>query len=350
MTRHPRHATDLPRSAQRRNLLTGIGAAAMLAACAAPRPTAPGARFDPGRPMGPTVWDAVSNRYAVDQLPFVSADGARRYRVWLATPRGAVPASGHPLICMTDGNAVADSLTSSDLEAAARAGDLPVIVAIGPDSDTRFDVAARAFDYTPPVRQDGPTFEDETRGRLGGGADLFLDLIARHIMPAVASRVPLDARRLTLWGHSYGGLLVLHTLFRHPTLFTRYAAADPSLWWHQGFILQEAEAALPLPAGQDTTLLLMAGTAPQPAHGPNPTAAARQARALRAAVPPGGARRLAERLAQRAHLAVLYREFPSLSHGPMLPASLRPALELAARGIAHPDNDPAKAGRVKVLD
>jgi uncharacterized protein len=319
-----------PASMQRRDLLIGAGAAALLAGCAGSRAVVDVQHFDPARRMGPTIWTRSSSAYRFEQLSFVSADGARRYRVWLAIPRGAVPANGYPLICMLDGNAVADSLTADDLEAAARAGDPPVIAAIGPDSDLRFDVNARAFDYTPAVRNDGPTFEDEVRRRPGGGGDLFLDLIEQRIVPAIASRVPLDSQRRTLWGHSYGGLLVLHTLFHRPALFTRYAAADASLWWHERFILREADAALPLPAGRETTLLLMAGTAPRPPRA-NGDAAASRAHDQRASVPPDGAHRLADQLAQRPHLRVLYREFPSLTHGPMLAASIRPALVLAAR-------------------
>lgn len=319
-----------PDSRRRRGMLAGAGATAWLAACGATHCVPPAQRFDPQRRMGPTLWDAGTSRYRFERLAFASADGMRRYRVWLAIPRGAAPASGHPLLCMTDGNAVADSLSAAELDAAGRVGDPPVVMAIGPDSDLRFDVNARALDYTPAVREEGPTYDDEVRGRLGGGADLFLDLIAQRILPEVASRAPLDARRHTLWGHSYGGLLVLHTLFRRPSLFTRYAAADPSLWWHQGYILREAETARPLPAGREAMLLMMVGTARRPVRRNGHAAQYDRARQLRASVPPDSARRLAERLSRRPELAVRYREFPALSHGPLLAASIPPALMLAA--------------------
>lgn len=327
---HHANADDLPDSLRRRALLCGAGAAALLAGCASARPAVQASHFDPARRMGPTIWTQDCASYRFEQLAFSSADGARRYRVWLAMPRGDAPPKGHPLICMTDGNAVADTLTFADLDAAAQAGDAPVIVAIGPDSDLRFDVNARAFDYTPRVNAQGPTYEDEVRGRLGGGADRFLDLIESRIVPAVESRTTLDPERRTLWGHSYGGLLALHTLFRRPELFTRYAAADASLWWHERFILREADTAVPLPDDRETHLLMMAGTAQRPKRA-GADAAATRAQRERASVPPDGARRLAERLAQQPNLAVQYREFPSLTHGPMLAASIPPALALAAR-------------------
>ncbi|MBF3166256.1 ferric enterobactin esterase PfeE, partial [Pseudomonas aeruginosa] len=72
-----------------------------------------------------------------------------------------------------------------------------------------------------------------------GGADAFLDLLRDGMRPAVAAQAPLDTARQTLWGHSYGGLLVLHALFTRPGEFARYAAASPSLWWRDGAILGE---------------------------------------------------------------------------------------------------------------
>ncbi len=75
-----------------------------------------------------------------------------------------------------------------------------MILAIGPDSDLRFDVAMRTYDYTPSVRADGPTWDDEERGRPGGGADHFLDFIVAQAVPALAARAPLDPRRRTLCG------------------------------------------------------------------------------------------------------------------------------------------------------
>jgi len=56
-----------------------------------------------------------------------------------------------------------------------------------------------------------------------------------------------DAARCA--GHSYGGLFALHALLRRPQFFSRYAAAAPSLWWQDGFILREAEHPAPCRRG-----------------------------------------------------------------------------------------------------
>ncbi|WP_039786809.1 hypothetical protein [Herbaspirillum huttiense] len=55
--------------------------------------------------------------------------------------------------------------------------------------------------------------------------------------------------------------------------------------------------------------------------------------AARAAIPPQALPELAERLRDRHGLAVQWQSFPGLAHGPMLPASLGPALRIAA-GLA----------------
>lgn len=308
-------------------------------ACGGPGPTASAAaeRFDPSRTTGPTVWRSGSQRYRFERMPLTAEGSGRRYRLWMAWPRNtsAFPA-GLPLICMLDGNAVADTLTAASLDALARAGRAPAIVAVGPDSDLRFDVAMRAYDYTPSVRSDGPTWDDEARGRPGGGADAFLQFIAGQVLPAVWQRVAVDPRRLTLWGHSYGGLFVLHALFRRPALFARYAAADPSLWWQDGFILREALQAAALPPGRETSFLLMQGEsitqtarAAPPAQDVDPVAAERMRR-RRAAVAPDSGRQLVEQL-RGLGVRAEYQHFAGVAHGAMLEASIAPALALATR-------------------
>ena len=127
----------------------------------------------------------------------------------------------------------------------------------------------------------------------------------------VAARAPLDPTQQTLWGHSYGGLAVLQALFTRPTEFTTYAAASPSLWWHDGAITREA-AQLPQRLGDHRASLVLMRGGSEPSH-------------------PGGsskgdvegpARQLAAQLRQVPGLQVSFKRFDNLQHGPMLPASL----------------------------
>lgn len=321
--------TDL--SSSRRRLL----AAALLCAFA---PLPARAQPDLSRKLGPTIADAGSAFYRFERFTLRSADGQRGYRVTVCIPRRAAPAAGYPAIVALDGNAALASIDERQLQA-LDAANPPVIVAVGYDTELRFDVQARAYDYTPPIPA-GAVDEEAGRGRKGGGADVFLELIEREILPRVRTLAPLDDGRLALWGHSYGGLFVLHALFSRARLFSDYIAASPSLWWQQGVILAEekrfAGEAARAARQAGVRVWLMAGDAERRERRPGadtPQAAAPATQASRAAMPVHALPELAARLRERDALDVSLRIFPGMAHGPMLPASLEPALRIAA-GLA----------------
>ncbi|MFC7335418.1 alpha/beta hydrolase [Rhodocista pekingensis] len=306
----------------RRSVLGGL--AALLAAGPAI------AQPDLSRPMGPTIADQGSAFYRFDRVGLVSRDGGRRYRVTVGMPRRPAPAAGYPVLHMLDGNAALGVLTEPLLENLDRDGP-PVLVAIGYETDRRFDVVARAFDYTPPTSPAGETWENRERGRRGGGADAFLDLIEAEIKPRVAALAAVDPARQALWGHSYGGLFTLHCLFTRPDRFSTYIAASPSLWWQDGFILSEEARFTGAPA---RLLLTRGGAEGRRREGPRPAGGAD---AVRQAPPPGregfpahALPQMAARLRTLPGLSVEVIEFPDLSHGEALAASLPPALRFAA--------------------
>lgn len=272
---------------------------------------------------------AAPGPYRIERFGLDSADGQRRYRVQLLRPTVAAPTAGYPLLVMLDGNAAFAALSDDLLARQAGSGRPLAIATLGYETDQALDVTARAFDYTPPVPGEDPTWDSVSRQRRGGGADLFLDLVEQRVLPEIRRRLPCDPARTTLWGHSYGGLLTLYALFTRPQLFSRYAAADPSLWWHDAFLLTVEAQARPLPHDRGTALLLMAGGADTPSRsqgqGTGPTA--RDRRALLANATP----RMAERQARRAGMDLSWMPFPGVGHGPMRPASIPPTLALAAR-------------------
>ncbi|KAL4897320.1 Alpha/Beta hydrolase protein [Aspergillus ambiguus] len=151
------------------------------------------------------------------------------------------------ILYLVDGNAV--FLSATDIVRRRQARNLPepgtIVVGIGyPLRDFVFS-PRRAFDltppsdhYTPPAGPDG-----QPRPQPHGGADQLIDLITEVIRPLLHSVVFPNVRvsRTALFGHSYGGLFVLHTLFTQPALFDTYLAASPSIWWNDRFILSEEE-------------------------------------------------------------------------------------------------------------
>ena len=281
------------------------------------------AQPDLSRPMEPTIADKGSAFYQFQRFNLWSRDGKRQYRVTLGRPNRPAPIAGYPAFYMLDGNAALGALDETLLAELDRAGP-PLLVAIGYETALRFDTQARAFDYTPPTSADGETWENRERGRRGGGADLLLDLIAQEIKPRVVALAPVDTGAQSLWGHSYGGLLVLHSLFTRPADFQTYIAASPSIWWQDGFILTEEKRF----QGATARLLITRGDGETRSRPPAPDTA-RTPSPGRADFPADAAPRLAERLRAFPSLQVAFTEFPGLSHGQALGASLPPALRFA---------------------
>lgn len=256
--------------------------------------------------------------YRFTQLDLDSADGQRHYRLWVGTPNRPAPASGYPVLWMLDGNAALGALDSQLLGKLA-AGQAPLLVAVGYQTEQRIERAGRTYDYTPALPGQAEQ-RDPLTGQPSGGVDAFLDLLTERMRPMVAGLAPIDLQRQTLWGHSYGGLAVLHALFTRPGAFSDYAAASPSLWWHDGAIVHEAQGLEQRLGNTPARLLLMRGSE-EPA---NPRAQVK-------GDVERPARELAADLAKVKGLQVRFERFEGLDHGQMLGASLKTVIEQLAR-------------------
>jgi predicted alpha/beta superfamily hydrolase len=158
------------------------------------------------------------------QFEINSAQGLP-YRLLVAVPPEPPPTTGFPVLVLVDGDALfATALTTARLQAGRPevSGVGPaVIIGIGYPGGAPFDAERRRLDLLP----------DD------GGADRFLDLIEGQVLPLAAELAPIDRARLSLAGHSFGGLFTLHTLFTRPGLFRSLVAGSPSIWWNERAIL-----------------------------------------------------------------------------------------------------------------
>ena len=312
-----------------RRRLLGLGAALALPGCAwqsslqdAPPVTLPGTRqLDlraPGMP-GPGAPERV-------------------HRIMVAVPPAPPPPQGYPVLYLLDGNLLFTPTAQLMRNRFARGPSVPtqgaVVVGLGYADSAVLDLSARSYDYTPPAP--GPATDE--RGRAEGGADHFLDFIDQQVRPLVEESWPIDKTRQTFFGHSYGGLCVLHALLTRPDSFQRYVAASPSIWWRDGFVLQALPGFLAHAASQPADapalqLLLTQGerearpakqtAAPAPSSDPARDAIRRQ----RQNAP--GIPALMEGLRGAPGLAMRYASFPGADHGgAMLPAAQQ-ALALA---------------------
>ncbi|WNC10605.1 alpha/beta hydrolase [Pseudomonas coleopterorum] len=291
-------------------IISGLAMAALISHGAAQ------ARPDPQQTMVAPALERPDTGYGFTTRNLDSADGQRHYRLYIGRPDQPAPAAGYPVVYLLDGNAAVGALDQTLLRRLNEGADAPLIVAIGSTTPLRIDRPARTFDYTPRVT--GDTQIDAPSGLPSGGADQFLDLLDQRIKPLVEHAMPVDVKRQTLWGHSYGGLLVLHALLTRPGAFQHYAAASPSLWWGNGAVLEPLDGLAGRVGQSKVGLTLMRGDAE--AAGPGGLARSTQA--------PGVAmERLLKGVRGVPSLRVDYHVFPGLGHGPMLPASLHYILE-----------------------
>ncbi|MGY4801233.1 alpha/beta hydrolase [Teichococcus aerofrigidensis] len=197
----------------RRALLSGAAGLALAQRAALAGPASPPRPYAPPRAE---EW-AVSSR------------AGRDYRILLSWPEGPPPAAGFPVLYALDGAAFFDVLTASMRWRPAAAQGIVAAIDFPEDEADR---RRRDREFLP----GGPQ-----------NAAALLDFIATELEAALAARLPLDAARRGLFGHSYGGLFALHALFTRPALFRTVLAASPSVWWKDRAIEHEAEAYLRAP-------------------------------------------------------------------------------------------------------
>lgn len=200
-----------------------------------------------------------------EQRTMRSATG-KDYRIFVATPSQKAPPGGWPVVYVLDGNAWFLSFAQ---QARLRGrnpgviGSLPVlVVGVGYPGERLLDRGRRVYDFTPPApEREPPPAPDGKPWPAPGGADELLDFIEHELKPAIEADYRVDRRRQALYGHSLGGLLVLHALFTRPHNYRSFAAVSPSLWWNRHYVLEEEKAFAQRAADErvDAELLLAVG-------------------------------------------------------------------------------------------
>ncbi|WP_438350445.1 alpha/beta hydrolase [Paenibacillus sp. FA6] len=178
-----------------------------------------------------------------EQRVLYSRAGNREYRIFVARPSEEPPPTGYPVIYLLDANAVFGTMVEALRVQGRRpekTGVVPaVIVGIGYPTEEPFD-PARHYDYTQYMpNAELPISPDGTHWPKQGGAEAFLKCIEEDIKPEIEREFKIDSARQTIFGHSLGGLFVLHVLFTKPEAFQTYVAGSPSIHWNERFIIEE---------------------------------------------------------------------------------------------------------------
>jgi len=123
----------------------------------------------------------------------------------------------YPVMYLLDGPGHL-SHTSGSLDFLNQSGTVPEMIIVGIANTDR------TRDLTPPLKN--------TENPAGGGADKFLDFIEKELIPYIDAKYQTENFKI-ITGHSFGGLLVIHSLHTRPHLFQAHFAFSPSLWWDE---------------------------------------------------------------------------------------------------------------------
>ncbi len=165
------------------------------------------------------------------------------------------------MLYMTDGNAVIGTAVDvmraqASYPSGTNVGH-GVVVTIGYPLDAAYDPLRRSWDLSPPPGQTYPPFYENSPVVKTGGANEFLEFIKEQIKPVVEATHPIDRSRQALFGHSFGGLFVLYSLFTSPSAFTTWIAASPSIYWEDRVVDQFYRAFATAPRTNENARLFL---------------------------------------------------------------------------------------------
>ncbi len=168
----------------------------------------------------------------------------QKYLIQVYKPKTKEPKNGYDVVYILDGNAtfpyasimaqVIDNMSYRTKKTP------PIIVAIGYASKDLFDIKARNYDYTPPYKGELKILANRGSSEyLQGGAEKFYNFLQNELKPIIEGNYPINTKKQTLFGHSYGGLFTLYAFLNHSEDFQNFIAASPSIWWNDFNILKE---------------------------------------------------------------------------------------------------------------
>ena len=175
-------------------------------------------------------------------------------RINVYAPPGALRPGAPPLpvLYMPDGGLGEDFLHVAGLvQVSTGNGTMRPVLLVGIEN------TERRRDLTGPTSQPA---DRRIAARVGGSA-AFRAFLRDELLPTIAARYATTSERAIV-GESLAGLFVVETLLEEPTLFDRYVALDPSLWWDDGRLVRTAAERLRAGAGPARALFLASSSEP----------------------------------------------------------------------------------------
>jgi predicted alpha/beta superfamily hydrolase len=163
-------------------------------------------------------------------LPSATLDSQRTVNVWLP-PGYAEGDKRYPVIYLLDGGLAQDFEHIAGL---AQLGSLSWLtqefIVVGVETVDRRRELAFPVERDAQLKKDHPTAGESAR---------FRTYLVDEVKPFVAARYRTSGEDALL-GESLAGLFIVETLLRDPGAFDTYIAMDPSLWWDDGRLSEEA--------------------------------------------------------------------------------------------------------------
>lgn len=194
--------------------------------------------------VAPVLADPVdgNERTLVLELHSEILDENRAFRIRLPEAYNIYPDRRFPVFYVTD----ADwnfALVAETLDYLAHWGRIPPFIVVGAVN------VSRNRDFLPRTDAAFPS---------SGGGDRYLRHIRAEWIPWIEARFRTSDHRV-LFGHSFGGVLVLNQLFTSPEMFDAYISLGASVWVADEVVLDRAEQFLDQGAQVDTWLYLSVG-------------------------------------------------------------------------------------------
>lgn len=151
-------------------------------------------------------------------------------------PEGYDSTARYPIIYLLDGSADEDFIHVAGI---VQFNTFPWVDRIPKSIVVGIANTNRKFNFT--TRSERST--DNKLIPKNGGSAKFVAFIEKELQPYIDQKYGANMGN-TLIGQSLGGLLATEILFTKPHLFNKYIIISPSLWWRDGYLLQEKPAIL----------------------------------------------------------------------------------------------------------
>jgi predicted alpha/beta superfamily hydrolase len=155
---------------------------------------------------------------------------SRRINVYCPPGYAEAPRARFPVLYMPDGGMAEDFLHVAGLvQVSVGNGTMRPFLLVGIEN------TQRRRDLTGPTQN----ATDKKIAPRVGGAKAFRVFIRQELMPQVKARYR-TSQETAIVGESLAGLFVVETFLLEPDLFDTYMAFDPSLWWNNQKLVNDA--------------------------------------------------------------------------------------------------------------